>query len=55
MILQTKILRTSSITMILPWETRTGLQTTVPKVVSILLRLQAALPVGRNIWIGVFP
>ena len=55
MILVIKSLRRGSITKILPWETRIGIQIKIPKVVAILLRGLGALLVGRNIWVYVLP
>ena len=53
MILVTKNLRKGSITNILPWETRRRLQTKIPKVVAILLRVIGVLLMGSNLWVGV--
>ena len=55
MILVTKSLRKGSITKIIPWETRIGLQIKVPKVVVVLLKGIGALIVVRNIWVSVLP
>ena len=43
-----------SIIKIILWETRTGLQIKIPKVVATILRGLGALLVGNNIWIGFF-
>ena len=55
MILVTKSLRSCTVTKILPWETRIGIQIKILKVVAILLRGLDALLVGSNIWVDVFP
>ena len=53
MILVTKSVRRVSTSKIFPWETRIGLQTKIPKVLSILFRGLGALLLGSNIWEGV--